>query len=144
MNILVVSSSSSVLGRGGGGDETNAGASMAASIFNLVNNVAGAGMLTLAAGKARGTGWVPAVAIVCLLGWAASTTFRMIAESCELTGESDFKGIWGKTLGDNTKICVDVAIMIQCFASTVVYAGILGDVWTPIFKVRPCVELRYC
>ena len=67
------------------------GASMAASIFNLVNNVAGAGILTLAAGKAAGTGWIPSVAIVCFLGWAASNTFRLIAKACELTGENDFK-----------------------------------------------------
>ena len=44
------------------------------------------------------------------------------------------QGIWSKTLGDDTKYIVDCAIMIQCFASTVVYSGILGDVWTPIFK----------
>ena len=82
--------------RGGGGKVADAsdekkGASMAASTFNLVNNVAGAGILTLAAGKASGTGWIPAVAIVASLGWAASTTFRMIAKACELTGENDFK-----------------------------------------------------
>eukprot|EP00562_Extubocellulus_spinifer_P002481 CAMPEP_0178475586 /NCGR_PEP_ID=MMETSP0696-20121128/3193_1 /TAXON_ID=265572 /ORGANISM="Extubocellulus spinifer, Strain CCMP396" /LENGTH=542 /DNA_ID=CAMNT_0020102873 /DNA_START=109 /DNA_END=1737 /DNA_ORIENTATION=+ len=110
------------------------GASMAASIFNLVNNVAGAGILTLAAGKAAGTGWIPSVAIVCFLGWAASTTFRLIAKACELTGENDFKGIWSKTLGSDTKYLVDLFILFQCFASTVVYSGILGDVWTPIFK----------
>ena len=44
------------------------------------------------------------------------------------------QGIWSKTLGDDTKYLVDCAIMFQCFASTVVYSGILGDVWTPIFK----------
>lgn len=86
----------SVVQRGGGGKAADAsdekkGASMAASTFNLVNNVAGAGILTLAAGKASGTGWIPAVAIVASLGWAASTTFRMIAKACELTGENDFK-----------------------------------------------------
>ena len=86
----------SVVQRGGGGKAADAsdekkGASMAASTFNLVNNVAGAGILTLAAGKASGTGWIPAVVIVASLGWAASTTFRMIAKACDLTGENDFK-----------------------------------------------------
>lgn len=85
-----------VIQRGGGGKAADAsdekkGASMAASTFNLVNNVAGAGILTLAAGKASGTGWIPSVAIVASLGLAASTTFRMIAKACELTGENDFK-----------------------------------------------------
>ena len=90
------SSSAGSIQRGGGGKAADSsdekkGASMAASTFNLVNNVAGAGILTLAAGKASGTGWIPAVAIVASLGWAASTTFRMIAKACELTGENDFK-----------------------------------------------------
>ncbi len=85
------SSSADSIQRGGGGTDEKKGASMAASTFNLVNNVAGAGILTLAAGKASGTGWIPAVAIVASLGWAASTTFRMIAKACELTGENDFK-----------------------------------------------------
>ena len=85
------SSSAGSIQRGGGGTDEKKGASMAASTFNLVNNVAGAGILTLAAGKASGTGWIPAVAIVASLGWAASTTFRMIAKACELTGENDFK-----------------------------------------------------
>ena len=90
------SSSAGSIQRGGGGKAADAsdekkGASMAASTFNLVNNVAGAGILTLAAGKASGTGWIPSVAIVASLGWAASTTFRMIAKACELTGENDFK-----------------------------------------------------
>jgi hypothetical protein len=92
----VSSSSAGSIQRGGGAKAADAsnektGASMAASIFNLVNNVAGAGILTLAAGKASGTGWIPAVAIVAFLGWASSTTFRMIAKACELTGEKDFK-----------------------------------------------------
>lgn len=106
----VTSSPSSAVSirRGGGGkaaDASNekAGASMAASIFNLVNNVAGAGILTLAAGKASGTGWIPAVAIVAFLGWASSTTFRMIAKACELTGENDFKVSGG--IGMNCFMC---------------------------------------
>ena len=37
------------------------------------------------------------------------------------------QGIWSKTIGGDTKYLVDLAIMIQCFASTVVYSGILGD-----------------
>ena len=66
-------------------------ASVGASIFNLVNNVAGAGILALSAGQAKGTGWIPSIAICALLGVISARTFSMIGEACELTGEEDFK-----------------------------------------------------
>ena len=66
-------------------------ASISASVFNLVNNVAGAGILTLSAGMAPGTGWVPAIIICTVLGLLSAHTFSIIGEACELTGEVDFK-----------------------------------------------------
>lgn len=66
-------------------------ASIPASIFNLVNNVAGAGILTLSAGMAAGTGWLPALLTCAVLGVIGSHTFSIIGEACELTGEVDFK-----------------------------------------------------
>jgi hypothetical protein len=70
---------------------TGGTASIATSIFNLVNNVAGAGILALAAGKAGGTGWVPAVTICCVLGALSAHSFIIVGSACELTGEKDFK-----------------------------------------------------
>ena len=73
-------------------DETTAEKStIASSVFNLVNNVAGAGILTLAAGMAPGTGWIPALFICATLGLLSGHTFSLIGEACELTGEEDFK-----------------------------------------------------
>ena len=66
-------------------------ASIPASIFNLVNNVAGAGILTLSSGMATGTGWIPAIFICAILGLLSAHTFSIIGEACELTGEVDFK-----------------------------------------------------
>lgn len=78
--------------RGGSGEETSSsGSSMTASVFNLVNNVAGAGILTLAAGKAKGSGWIPSILLCTALGLISSHTFTMIGQDCELTGEADFK-----------------------------------------------------
>ena len=73
------------------GGEQAKKASIAASVFNLVNNVAGAGILTLSAGMASGTGWIPAVIICTILGAIGSHTFCIIGKACELTGEADFK-----------------------------------------------------
>lgn len=75
-----------------GGEQKDQGkASIAASVFNLVNNVAGAGILTLSAGMAGGTGWIPAISICTILGVISAHCFSIIGESCELTGEKTFK-----------------------------------------------------
>ena len=79
--------------RGGGAatDNTEASSTMMESIFNLVNNVAGAGILTLAAGKAKGTGWIPSIVICAVLGFLSSHTFSIIGEDCEMMNENNFK-----------------------------------------------------
>lgn len=66
-------------------------ATMTTSVFNLVNNVAGAGILTLSAGMASGTGWIPAILICAILGAIGGHCFAIIGDACELTGEEDFK-----------------------------------------------------
>lgn len=74
-----------------GGDSDQGKATITASVFNLVNNVAGAGILTLAGGMASGTGWIPAMLICAVLGTLSGHSFAIIGEACELTGEVDFK-----------------------------------------------------
>lgn len=79
--------------RGGGKKHVFKGgdASIGSSIFNLVNNVAGAGILALSAGQAAGTGYIPSLLICAGLGWLSARSFCMIGKACELTGEEDFK-----------------------------------------------------
>lgn len=120
--------------RGGGGPKEEKKASISSSVFNLVNNVAGAGILTLSSGVAVGTGWIPAIAICAALGALSAHCFSIIGEACELMGESDFKGLWKKTIGENTAYMVDTMIAIMCLSSSVIYSGILGDVFTPLLK----------
>lgn len=122
--------------RGGGGKTktTKKESSIVSSVFNLVNNVAGAGILTLASGVAPGTGVIPAIIICFTLGTLSGHCFSIIGDACELTGESDFKGLWMKTIGPNSAYMVDTMIAIMCLSCSVIYSGILGDVFTPLFK----------
>eukprot|EP00586_Coscinodiscus_wailesii_P015401 CAMPEP_0172516954 /NCGR_PEP_ID=MMETSP1066-20121228/280384_1 /TAXON_ID=671091 /ORGANISM="Coscinodiscus wailesii, Strain CCMP2513" /LENGTH=457 /DNA_ID=CAMNT_0013298667 /DNA_START=74 /DNA_END=1444 /DNA_ORIENTATION=+ len=115
-----------------GGSEDSGGASITSSVFNLVNNVAGAGILTLAAGKAKGTGWIPSILLCTVLGGISAHTFMLIGKACEMTGEKDFKGLWSLTMGSNTTYMVDSMIAILCTACAIIYSGILGDVFTPL------------
>ena len=77
--------------RRGGSVEPEGKSTIAASVFNLVNNVAGAGLLTLSSAMASGSGWIPAILICCFLGVLSAHSFSTIGEACELTGEADFK-----------------------------------------------------
>ena len=73
---------------------TEGSTSMTASVFNLVNNVAGAGILALSAAQAAGTGWIPSIAICSALGAISARTFVMVGESCDMLNERDFKVTW--------------------------------------------------
>jgi len=120
----------------GGELDTGGGASMSASVFNLVNNIAGAGILTLSSGMAKGssTGIIPAIAICILFGTISAHTFVLIGKACEITQQSNFKGLWNASIGSSTTYLVDTLIATQCFGTTVIYSSILGDVSTSLLK----------
>jgi len=112
-----------------GGDEKQL-SSMTSSIFNLVNNVAGAGILTLSGGMAKGTGWIPALAITSLVGLVSSHTFILIGKACEISNTDSFKSLWSFALSDKSTWIVDSTIAIMCASASVIYSGILGDVFS--------------
>ena len=72
-------------------------ASITTSVFNLANNVAGAGILTLAAGKASGTGWIPSMGR--LLGvhdtWNSSRLWQYTSLITHIFAHSDYGHLKG-------------------------------------------------
>mmetsp|Transcript_16099 Transcript_16099/g.24628 ORF Transcript_16099/g.24628 Transcript_16099/m.24628 type:complete len:515 (+) Transcript_16099:18-1562(+) len=115
-------------------DDDNGTSSMATSIFNLANNVAGAGILTLAAGKATGTGWIPSIIICFALALCSSHTFVLIGKACEMTGEHTFKELWDDAFGEKTAWIVDTLVFLQCFFVSIIYTGLLGDIFSALLK----------
>jgi amino acid permease len=107
-------------------------ASITTSIFNLANNVAGAGILTLAAGKASGTGWIPSIITCVTMAFFSAHTFILIGKACEMTGEKTFKGLWAKAFGSKTAWVVDSMVFIQCFFVSIIYTGLLGDLFSAL------------
>jgi hypothetical protein len=85
VNVKATKAVAATKASGGGGS-----ASFMGSVFNLVNNVAGAGILTLAAGKATGTGWIPSILIGASLAAVSAHTFTLIGKACDMSGEKDF------------------------------------------------------
>jgi hypothetical protein len=128
--------------------DNQAGSSQAATsgilttAFQIINNVAGAGILTLSAGMAAGIGWVPAIAVCIALGCVSGFTFYLLGEACALTGTTTFKELWAATLGEESSWVVDVCIGLMCLACCIIYSGILGDVFTPLLMVAVRVRVR--
>jgi len=118
-------------------------ASMTSSVFNLVNNVAGAGILALSAGMSGGTGYIPAIGTCIVLGLLSSYSFRIIGIACELTNERDFKGLWATTMSPETTYLVDIIIAILCIACSIIYSGILGDVFPPLLDKLNIIPQQY-
>ena len=111
------------------------GASIATSVFNLANNVAGAGILTLAAGKATGTGWIPSIAICLTLAAVSSHTFSLVGKSCDLTGLNSFKDLWAYAFrSDKSAWIVDTMVFVQCFFVSIIYTGLLGDIFSALLR----------
>ena len=77
---------------------------------------------------AKGTGWTPSILTCAALGLASAHTFNLIGESCRLTGEMDFKGLWARTLSPSTTYIVDLIIALMCSGASIIYSGVLGDV----------------
>ena len=109
----------------------------ASSVFNLVNNVAGAGLLTLSggmpgAGGKAGVGAGPAGIMgvgLCLL---SAFMFSKIGKCCEALGVSDFRGLWCATIGPNSAWVIDLCIAQMCLSSCIIYSGIIGDIFTSL------------
>lgn len=100
--------------------------------------MAGAGILTLAAGKARsGTGWVPSILLSVVLATVSAHTFGLIGTACEWSGQRTFKGVWAEAFEPSTAWIVDSMVFCQCFLVCVLYTGLLGDIFSVLFKAVP-------
>uniref|UniRef100_A0A7S1XS86 Amino acid transporter transmembrane domain-containing protein n=1 Tax=Phaeomonas parva TaxID=124430 RepID=A0A7S1XS86_9STRA len=120
--------------RGGGGAVavSDGKSSVPVATFNLMNNVAGAGLLTLSAAMAMGVGTYPALILCVGLGIVAGHTFSLCNRACAATGETSFMGLCTRLLGPFAALTSTVALAALCFAVCIVYAGFIGDVATSL------------
>lgn len=90
---------------------------MSETVLQIINNVAGAGILTLSAGMSAGVGWVPATILCMVMGAISGYTFYIVGEGCELVDETSFQGLWSRALGPSSSWIVDASIALMCFSA---------------------------
>jgi len=68
------------------------------------------------------------------LAMGSARTFCLVGEVCELTGERTFKGLWTRAFGSSTAYIVDTTVFLQCFLSSTIYIGLLGDIFSALLR----------
>ncbi|CAM9219633.1 unnamed protein product [Choristocarpus tenellus] len=111
---------------------------MAQSIFNLVKNVMGAGMLSLPSGVAAFSdsrnAVVPAGAIVAILGALSAYTFSLIGRSCAESKAESYEQSWARSVGEKSSWLPAGACVATCFAGCLAYTLIIGDSFSALLQ----------
>lgn len=110
----------------------NEGATASQTMFNLVKNIVGAGVLSLPSGIAAGTGLVPAILITVVLGLYSAWTFSKIGEMCDRNDAFTFTQLGEKVRGKGFAKILGLTCTIKTFFSCLVYSLVICDSWTQI------------
>ncbi|CAE8617501.1 unnamed protein product [Polarella glacialis] len=98
---------------------------------NLMKNIIGATVLSLASGVAACSDLPGAVApgcfLVVLCGAALGYTFALVARNCELLGVRSYRESWEKTLGPKTAWLVSICSLIMAGSGCLQYIMVLSE-----------------
>ncbi|CAK9116665.1 unnamed protein product [Durusdinium trenchii] len=124
----------------GSGEASAASASVSDAGINLAKNLVGSGILSLPAGIAAFASSSSALWVsLLLLGGSAGLsayTFYLIGKVCQETESASFGAAWEKSVQSGKWIPQWVCIL-ECFGGAVVYAMVLGDVFSSSFQNLP-------
>mmetsp|Transcript_832 Transcript_832/g.2624 ORF Transcript_832/g.2624 Transcript_832/m.2624 type:complete len:473 (-) Transcript_832:75-1493(-) len=113
-------------------DDDVHGSSMAQTVFNIVKNIVGEGMLSLPAGVAAGTGLVPSCLIASAFGLLLGSTFGMMGRVCHNTGAKSHKECGMLVCGPILAQTMAMTLMVKTGFTCVSYAMVLGGSYSRI------------
>eukprot|EP00903_Cladosiphon_okamuranus_P009008 g8617.t1 len=116
--------------------EPSSGVTVGRSIFNLIKNVVGAGILAIPGGvtafSQSRAAVVPTVAMIVALGGMSGYCFSLIGRVCAATGASSYGDAWGRTIGAKTSWLPTGSCTAKTFFACMAYSIIIGDVFADV------------
>lgn len=129
---------------------TETESSVSAASLNLAKNLVGSGILSLPAGVAAFASTPaalgPSLLLLVLSALISAYTFYLIGRVCQETKASSFGGAWANSVRGGKWIPQWVCIF-ECFGGAVVYAMVLGDVFSSLLQGMnfvPALLARRC
>lgn len=103
-------------------------------VINIVADLCPHGILPVAYGFAKGgpTGIVPAVLLVVLFASMSGYGMTTYASLAQEVGTDTISGIWEKLKSPRSKWIVDFSTMALCYGCCLLYATILGDLFSAL------------
>jgi sodium-coupled neutral amino acid transporter 11 len=110
------------------------GTSPAQTVFNIVKNIVGEGMLSLAAGVAAGTGLIIAIVLMLFFCLLLGYTFSGVGRVCKSTGTSSFKDAAAQVVGPRLGLFMAIVLACKTMMTCIAYAIVIGDSYSHILK----------
>jgi len=110
------------------------GANSPQSVFNIMKNMIGSGVLGLPSGLALGTGVFPAVVIASVLGAICGYAFSNIGRVCSVTGQKTWKGCGSATGGPLLANAMAIVCVLKTFLGCVSWSIVIADSFSGIFR----------
>lgn len=113
--------------------ENEAKATVMSSIFNLANNIMGAGMLVLPWAMAQST-LIPGCLLMVMASFCSTSSLLMLGRCCEVTGAYTFKGLAEKAFGRNAGIAIQCVVLSYTTGTCIAYVIFSGEFSRDFFK----------
>lgn len=100
-------------------------ADMAGSVFNLINNVIGAGMLTLPYALRKATP-ITGLAVFTVVAVVNAYALILLARCCQLAGTASYREMGERALGRTAGILVQTMVLCYACGSCISYVILIG------------------
>lgn len=107
-------------------EEEDAGATVAATVINLLKNMVGAGLLNVCVAF-RYASVVGGVLVMLYSAFVCTAGFLVLGLCCSRTGAKSFRELWRKAMGTGSEKVVDAALFFHTLFSCVGYITLIGD-----------------
>lgn len=111
---------------------------VAKAVFNLINNIIGSGVLSLAAGLAAIGGepalLLPAALVVVLMGLFSSYTFFAIGKQCGIYNAFTYNQVWARCISKRSAFVVMAAAVVNSVFTCLSFEIMIGDWFSALAK----------